>query len=63
MSEHAARTKMRVYRVSVAMGAGTPDLWLTLIAPGANRTTAARIARGQFGAVRLVTLVECSVRR
>ena len=60
---NAARSVMRVYRASIAMGLGAPVLWVTLIAPGANLAAAARIARGQFGAARLLSLVEHPVPR
>jgi hypothetical protein len=58
VAEHAARSGMRVYRVRVAMGPDVPDRWFTLIAPGADRTAAEGIACGQFGAARVVALVE-----
>jgi hypothetical protein len=60
---NAARSAMRVYRASIAMGLGAPVLWVTLIAPGADLATATGIARGQFGAARLLSLVEHSVHR
>ena len=60
---NASRSVMRVYRASIAMGLGAPVLWVTLIAPGANLAAAARIARGQFGAARLLSLVEHPVPR
>ena len=60
---NAAGSAMRVYRASIAMGPGTPDLWVTLIAPGADLAAAVGIARGQFGAARLLSLVEHPVHR
>jgi hypothetical protein len=57
-AEREARTTMRVYRLLIAMGAGEPDRWLTMLAPGCDLTEATETARHQFGAARVLRVVE-----
>lgn len=57
-AERIALETMRVYRVRVAMGEGLPPRWATFIAPGCDLTEATAEARGRFGAVRVLSVVE-----
>lgn len=57
-AEREARAAMRVYRVRVAMGTGEPDRWVTMLAPGCELHEAETVARGQFGAARVLEVHE-----
>lgn len=58
VAETQARTAMRVYRVQVAIGPDVPPRWLTLLAPGCDLAEAATVAEDQFGAARVLAIVE-----
>jgi hypothetical protein len=58
VAEREAREAMRVYRVLVAMGEGQPPRWVALLAPGCDPAEAERLARWQFGAARVLELIE-----
>lgn len=57
-AEAAARCAMRVYRVLVRMGDGMPDRGVVLLAPECDLIEATQIARDQFGADRVVSVVD-----
>lgn len=58
VAEREARAAMRVYRALIAMDGGRPARWVTLIAPGCDLEQARHTVAGQFGAARVLELVE-----
>lgn len=56
-AEHQARSSMRVYRVLVGM-MDTDPRWCTLLAPGCDMAEAQRAAVAQFGAERVLEVVD-----
>lgn len=58
-AERAAHQRMRVYRVKVQMPPpATAAQWVTVLAPGCDQAAAEHAARYQFGAERVLAVVE-----
>lgn len=61
VAEQEARTAMRVFRVRVAMGSGEPDRDVVMLAPNCDLAEARRSAELQFGAERVLSVIEQGV--